>query len=117
MSGDEIEIRRQQVETHIGVPEGERSTPQSVWISVWMQPAQGFDGLQDKVGNTVDYHEVSLSLSAIAISRPRHLIETLASDIAGELLQCFPLKSVQVKVEKKVLPNTEFVAVKIRRER
>lgn len=115
MNSDEIEIRRLQVETCIGVPDGERAEPQSLWISVWMRPGQGFSGLQDKVENTVDYHAVSIAIAELAASKPRHLIETLAIETAEMLLENFALESVDVKVEKKILPNADFVAVKIAR--
>lgn len=117
MKDDEIEIRRLEVETHIGVPDGERATPQKLWISVWMQSSQGFTGLQDKVEHTVDYADVASKLADLASSKPRHLIETLATDTAEFLLQEYPLSSVSVKVEKKILPNADFVAVKIFRSR
>ncbi len=116
MSCDEIEIRRLEVETHIGVPDEERGNPQKLWISVWMTPSQSFIGLHDKVENTVDYYAVSLRIVELAASRPRNLIETLATDTAEFLLSNYPLKSVAIKVEKKILSNADFVAVKIRRE-
>lgn len=117
MNPDEIEIRRLQVETHIGVPDEERAEPQTLWISVWMRPSQGFSGLQDRVENTVDYHKVSLAIADLAAAKPRHLIETLATDVVEFLLSTYPLQSVDVKVEKKILPNADFVGVKITRSR
>jgi dihydroneopterin aldolase len=45
------------------------------------------------------------------------LIETLAEEIAGLLMSRYALSSVEVEVRKYILPQTEFVAVKIRRER
>ncbi|MEP2774541.1 MAG: dihydroneopterin aldolase [Luteolibacter sp.] len=115
MNPDEIEIRRLKVSTHIGVPDEERATPQNLWISVWMRPSQGFAGLNDKVEYTVDYYQVSLKLAELAAAKPRHLIETLATDVAEMLLQNYPLTSVDVKIEKRILPDAEFVAVKITR--
>jgi dihydroneopterin aldolase len=41
---DEIEIRRLAVVTHIGVPEEERSVPQTLWLTIRMRPSQGFPG-------------------------------------------------------------------------
>lgn len=116
MNGDEIEIRRLKVSAHIGVPDQERAEPQDLWISVWMHPSQGFSGLRDEVSNTVDYHRVTVELAGLASAKPRRLIETLATDIAEHLLSIHPLSSVEVKVEKRILPETDFVAVKIRRE-
>ncbi len=114
---DEIEIRRLAVQTHIGVPDDERAEPQTLWITIRMRPSQGFRGLHDKVDNTVDYHEVSLRLAELASEKPRHLIETLATDIAEFLLSTYPLSSVDVEVEKRILPNADCVSVRIRRER
>ena len=117
MNRDEIEIRRLKVSAHIGVPDEERAAAQDLWLSVWMHPAQGFTGLADEVENTVDYHRVSIELAELASAKPRRLIETLATDIAEHLLSSHPLSSVEVKVEKRILPDADFVAVKIRRER
>lgn len=117
MTPDEILIHRLQVETRIGVPEEERAGPQKLWISLRLRPCQGFAGLHDNVANTVDYHAVSLGLAALAGKRPRHLIETLATEIAEFLLSTYPLESVEVEVEKRILPDTDFVAVRITRSR
>jgi len=114
---DEIEIRRLAVQTHIGVPDEERANPQTLWITVRMRPSQGFHGLQDKVENTVDYYEVSQHLTKLAAKRPRHLIETLATEIAEFLLSAYPLSSVDVEVEKRILSDADSVSVRIRRER
>lgn len=114
---EEIEIRRLAVETHIGVPDEERANSQTLWITARMRPSQGFHGLQDKVENTVDYYEVSQCLTELAAKKPRRLIETLATEIAELLLLSYPLSSVDVEVEKRILPNAESVSVRIRRER
>ena len=115
MNRDEIEISRLKIRTHIGVPDEERAEAQELWVSVWMQPSQDFSALQDLVKNTIDYHKVSIELAELAASKPRHLIETLATDIAEHLLSTHPLSSVEIKVEKHILPDTDFVAVRIRR--
>ena len=115
MKPDEIEIRRLEVECHIGVPDEERAVPQKLWVTVVMQPSQGFLGLHDKVQNTVDYYEVSLKITELTAKKPRHLIETLATDLAEMLLTSYPLKSVNVEIEKRILPNAEYVAVKVHR--
>ena len=115
--GDEIEIRRLAVHTHIGVPDEERANPQTLWLTVRMRPSQGFPGLGDKVENTVDYYEVSQRLAELTSEKPRHLIETLATEIADFLLSGYPLSSVDVEVEKRILPDADCVSVRIRRER
>lgn len=117
MNRDEIHIRRLRVRTHIGVPDEERAGAQDLWISVSMQPSQDFSGLLDDVSNTVDYHRVSLELAELASAKPRHLIETMATDIAEHLLSAHPLSRVEVEVEKRILPDADFVAVRIARSR
>ncbi len=117
MNRDEIEIRRLEIECHIGVPDEERAQAQKLWITTRMRPSQGFIGLHDQVQNTVDYYEVSLKIAELASSRPRHLIETLAIDLAEMLLISYPLQSVDVEIEKRILPNAQYVAVKIQRSR
>ena len=114
--GDEIEISRLAVETHIGVPDEERAEPQTLWITVRMKPSQGFVGLSDKVENTVDYYEISQSLTKLAAKKTRCLIETLATEVAEFLLSTHPLSCVEVEVEKRILPNADSVSVRIRRE-
>jgi dihydroneopterin aldolase len=115
MMEDEIEIHRLEIECHIGVPDEERAEPQKLWVSVKMRPSQGFTGLHDNLKNTVDYYDVSLKISELAASKPRHLIETLASEIAEMLLAFYPLKSVTLRIEKRILTNARAVAVRIHR--
>jgi dihydroneopterin aldolase len=114
---DTIEIRRLRVSARIGVPDEERAAPQTLWITVRMVPSQGFIGLADDISRTVDYHAVALEIQALAASRPRRLIETLALETADHLLGKHPLASVAVTIEKHILPDTECVAVHVERSR
>jgi dihydroneopterin aldolase len=114
---DTIEIRRLEVEAHIGVPDEERAQSQSLWITVEMIPSQGFTGLADDISRTIDYHAVALQIRALAAARPRRLIETLAIDVADRLLLDHPLSGVKICVEKRILPATDCVAVRIERHR
>ena len=114
---DTIEIRRLRVTTHIGVPDEERATSQTLHVTIRMTPSQGFGGLADEISRTVDYYAVSLEIEALAAARPRRLIETLAVDIADHLLGNHPLAHVAISIEKHILPNTECVAVHMERRR
>jgi 7,8-dihydroneopterin aldolase/epimerase/oxygenase len=114
---DTIEIRRLRVSVLIGVPDEERSLPQTLLITVKMKPAQGFNGLADDISRTVDYYAVSLEIQALAAAHPRCLIETLAIDIANHLLGKHPLSHVAISIEKHILPDTECVAVHLERGR
>lgn len=114
---DVIEIRRLRVETWIGVPDEERAAPQTLAVTLRLTPSQGFDGLADEIGRTIDYHAVAVEIAALARAKPRRLIETLAVEIADHLLSRHALWRVDVTIEKHILPDTECVAVHLRRER
>lgn len=114
---DTIEIRRLQVPTHIGVPDEERAEAQVLLMTVHMIPSQGFDGLADDISRTINYFDVAQEIKAFAASRPRRLIETLATETADLLFRQHPLKRVEILIEKHILPDAECVAVRITRER
>lgn len=116
-SADTIEIRRLELVIQIGVPEAERACPQTLWATIRMAPTAGFGELEDDLARTVDYHQAALEIERLATARPRHLIETLAVDIADYLLARHPLAWVSVTLEKKILPQTECVAVHVERRR
>ena len=80
---DTIEIRRLEVQTHIGVPDEERANEQSLWITVRLIPSQGFDHLNDSIEHTIDYQSVADQLVLLAGEKPRKLIETLEQFIGG----------------------------------
>lgn len=113
---DTIQISQLELSAVIGVPDEERAVAQRLTVSLVLEPRGGFEGLGDEIEKTVDYFSVSKAVQALARSRPRRLIETLATEIAALLLAEFPLRSVEVELRKYILPDTEFVAVRLRRE-
>ena len=113
--GERIEIRRQRVSVWIGVPEEERAAEQEVEISVTMTPARRFSGAVDALEGTVDYSAVSERVRAVAREKERKLIETLAEDIAAMVRGEFAVARVEVEVRKFILPDTEWVAVRVAR--
>jgi dihydroneopterin aldolase len=114
---DSIFISTLELSAQIGVPAAERAAPQRLTISLRLVPTDGFSRLKDDIANTIDYATVCSAVRAEAAAKPRHLIETLAEDIAATLLVRFPLKSIEIDLRKYVLPNAEYASVRIRRER
>lgn len=106
-----IKITRLQVETYIGVPDEERSSPQKLCISMQMQAKAEFKDLKDEIGQGVDYYQVSLRIKEVAAQRPRKLIETLAEDIADMVLAEFDVKWLSVEIEKYILTDADSVGV------
>lgn len=113
----EIEIRRLKVNCHIGVPEEERALPQSLRVTVKLSVSTPFHAMADEISRTLDYAALASAIQDLASSRPRRLIETLASDVAGLVMRFPVVMVVEVTVEKFILPDTECVAVHLRRER
>ena len=81
-----------------------------------MRPRRGFDGLDDRIERTVNYAAVCAAVRALAAGHPRRLIETLALDIAAEILARFAVASVDVELRKYILPDTDHVAVRLSRQ-
>jgi len=114
---DRIRIERLELSSHLGVPEDERAQLQRLTVSLVLEPIRDFRALTDSLENTVDYFAVGEFVKALCLARPRRLLETLAGEIADELLSRFPLRAVDVDLRKYILADTAHVAVQIRRER
>jgi dihydroneopterin aldolase len=116
MHHDTIEIRRLALPCHIGVPEHERTTAQTLHATIRLIPHQGFQTMRDRIEATIDYDQLTQELKSLAAAKPRKLIETLAEDIASHILSRHPVRHVSVSIEKRILPDTDCVAVHIERE-
>ena len=113
---DQIVVEGLELSSFIGVPDAERASSQRLTVNLTLEPRGDFRALEDSIANAVDYAAVAEFVQALSLVRPRHLIETLAEEIAMALLDRFPLRAVNVELRKFILPNTAFVAVRIRRE-
>jgi dihydroneopterin aldolase len=80
-------------------------------------PLTGFSGLDDDIDRTVDYGAVCEDVKVFVAQTSDRLLETLAERIALHLLEVFPLARVRVELRKFVLPETNYVAVAVTRER
>ena len=112
---DLIHIEALEVRSCIGVPEEERAAPQRLTVTLTLEPNADFRALGDRIEATVDYAAVCEAVKALAAERPRRLVETLAEEIAGALLGRFAIRRVEVEVRKFILPETDYVAIRIDR--
>lgn len=112
---DRIVIDSLELESRLGVPDDERAGSQRLTLSLVLEPRAAFNSLDDRIERAVDYAEVCLAAKEIAADRPRRLLETLAEDIAAELLRRFKIQSVELELRKYILPDTAFVAARLRR--
>lgn len=112
-----IHIERLELETVIGVPEAERGSSQRLTVSLALTPWSRFEEMRDEIERTIDYAAVCARAQAVARERPRKLIETLAADLAAMVLAEFPCQRVELELRKFILPQTEYVAVRLMRQR
>ncbi|HEY1049224.1 MAG TPA: dihydroneopterin aldolase [Prosthecobacter sp.] len=114
---DEIRITALRLTTHIGVPDEERAASQELEADVIMRVSTRFEGMNDDIGATIDYAAVAARLVEVAAERPRRLIETLAAEMAACVLGGFGAAGVTIELRKRILPETDHVAVRIVRGR
>jgi dihydroneopterin aldolase len=113
---DKIILDGIQVMAHVGVPDEERANPQLLEISVVLFLDLSRAARTERLIMSLDYAEVHRKTIEIVHERPRYLIETVAEDIAQNLLKKFRIERVEVEVRKFVIEHTRYVAVRIMRE-
>jgi len=112
---DKITIKDLEVQTNIGVTATERAHPQRLLITVIMERDLAEAGRTDMESSTTGYDVVTGLIKQIVAQRPRKLIEAVADEIAGAILQRRLAVSVTVEVKKFSIPGSQFVAVEIQR--
>jgi dihydroneopterin aldolase len=93
-----IELRGLELHAHHGVEQRERERGQAFLFDVWIDVED--DELDDRIENTVDYREVAAAVRALSSARTYALLETLAAELADELLERFPVARARVRVRK-----------------
>jgi dihydroneopterin aldolase len=114
---NEIWIKGLRVRSHVGVLPEERLEDQELHVDICYQPASPFPYMNDDIMRTIDYNAVAQRVRVLASEGSRHLVETLAADVARLLVDEFHAVSVTVEVRKFILPETDYVAVRCRLER
>jgi len=112
-----IIIKDLEVFFHVGVPDEERAKPQRLLITVEMDHDFSEAARADDLNGTIDYFAVTQRLVKLGEGRSWKLIEKLACNIADLVLGGFPVVAVAVEVKKFIIPQTQFVAVRIQRGR
>ena len=112
---DQILVSNLELLACIGVTDAEQARPQRLTVCLTLTPACGFAGLDDQIENTVNYSAVCKAVRELAAARTPRLIETLAGDIAALILARFACVAVEVELRKYVLPDTDYVAVRLAR--
>jgi len=113
---DAILIEKLEIAARVGTTAEERAWPQPLTITLSLWPKGGFSGVGDQIERTVDYAAVCEVVRGVTATRSRHLIETLAEEVAAALMDQFPLAALELELRKYILPGTEYVGVRIRRK-
>lgn len=112
---DRIHIEQLEVFGRVGVPDAERRKPQRLVLNITLWPRHGFGDLNDDVSRAVDYSKVAEETKKFVSEQSPKLIETLAANVADQLLKTFPIGKVIVELRKFVLPDTDYVSVTVTR--
>lgn len=99
----------------IGITAGERAVQQQLSIDVEF-PVAGRPAATDSIEDAVDYDTVARTVAEVCSSQEFHLIETLAEQIAGRVLEKFPISQVRILVRKVspiATPRVDYVSVEI----
>ena len=117
---DRIELRGLTVRGHHGVFDHERADGQEfvVDITVWIDLADA--AASDDLADTYDYGVLAERAAAVVGGQARNLIETVAGEIAEDVMKDHRVHAVEVTVHKPQapIPHTfDDVAVVARRSR
>ncbi len=110
---DQIHLTGLQLRCHIGVPDEERAEAQLLHADIVLHLRGRFEDMADELSRTIDYAAVATRLEQVAAARPRRLIETLAAELAQVVLQEFAAAQVEITLRKRILPQTDHVAVRL----
>lgn len=113
---DLIRIVDLEVQAHIGVPDAERAQVQKLLISVEMS-VESFThaAATDNLSKTVNYFDVAQHVKSFVAGHHRKLLETLAEQLAADLLKNFAIKKLTLEIKKFILPDARWVSVEITR--
>ena len=112
---DSICISDLEVFFRVGVPDEERAKPQRLLISIAMERDLRAAGATDDIGKTINYFAVVQRILKLGQNREWKLIQALAEEIATIVLKEFGATATVVEVKKFIIPEAQFVSVKIHR--
>lgn len=114
---DTITIKDLGVLCKIGVPDGERSKPQRLLITVEISGDFSRAAQSDDISDTINYYEVSQRITQLCATQSFKLIERLADEITRILLDDFCAQQATVEVKKFILSNARHVSFRLSRVR
>jgi 7,8-dihydroneopterin aldolase/epimerase/oxygenase len=115
-SGDTIHVEQLEMFAHVGVPDSERASPQRITVTITVWPTATLHELGDDISNTINYSAIARVVREVVDERRDKLIETLAQNIAAQLLLNLPIRRVRIELRKFVLPDASYASVTVTRD-
>src|SRR5512138_939988 len=112
---DTIVISDLEVYYQVGVTEAERAKPQRLLLTLEITHDFKAAVASDDLAETIDYDSICRRLLKFGEGCHWRLIETLAADIASMVIEDFGVASVLVQVKKFIIPEAQYVGVRVRR--
>lgn len=100
IEGDRIEIRGLRLEAVHGVDDEERRAPQPLEVDLDLHLSLSEAAAHDELSRTADYAAAVEAALSVVGGAPRHLLETLAADVAEAVLADRRVAAVTVAVRK-----------------
>jgi dihydroneopterin aldolase len=114
-STDQIQVDELEIFARVGVTDNERAKPQRLTLTITVWPREPFANLNDDITKATNYSALCVTARDFVSERSDCLIETLASQLAGEMLRTFAITKVRLELRKFVLPDAKHVAVIVTR--
>ena len=111
----QIHIEQLKVFAHVGVPRSERAKRQRLVLNITLWPARDLRDIKDAVARTVDYSALCQTAKSFVARQSPKLLETLANDLAADLLQKFRIRKITVEIRKFVLKDAAYASVIVTR--
>lgn len=116
---DRILISRARLPAYVGVSDEERAKSQELVFDITLTCDLREAGQGDDFSQTICYAAVVQQIKTI-LTQPFHLIEAVAETVAADVLACFPVDSITVRIAKPgafLDKSIEYAAVEITRRR
>ena len=110
MSGPLVEVRGLRVYAYHGVRDFERERGQPFVIDVWLRCRPSPAGQTDDLEDAVNYSAVCDRVAELTTGGPYQLLERLATVIADDLAERYPVAGVRVRIAKPHAPVKHDVA-------
>mgnify|MGYP002639653184 CR=1 FL=1 len=114
MKKDKISLRNLQAFCKLGIYDSERILGQSIKINVDLFFDLSIAGKSNKVEDSINYVDVSLTLRELAQSKEFLLIENLSEEICDSLFKKFPiLEGIKIEITKSIVNADQFTGTPV----